>query len=171
MCAAQGLGVVVFALAVLSAPCAWSASEEDQVTLLTQAALRAKTPGEALSMLKQAMALAPEQPSVHLNYATLLFKEGQAMLASGKKEDGRAVFREVEKELLSALRLAKNEPDSIRRAQLKSQSSFLLGDVNFFVFSNKEKAKGYYQEALWYDPQHPGALEARTRYGESLERK
>ncbi len=157
-----------FFIGLLSAPSAWSASEE--VAQLMQAAARTKNPEEALALLKRAAELSPEEPSVQVNYGSLLFKKGQAILAAGKKEDGRVVFREVEKTLLSALRLAKYESDSLRRAQLKSQCNFLLGEASFFVFSNKEKAKSYYQEALWYDPQHPGALEARTRYGESLER-
>ena len=173
-----GLPVALLVAGLLHAPCAWSAEPEQAaappaagVAALTQQAARAKNPDEAVALLKQAMGLAPEEPGVHMNYASVLFKTGQAILATGKKEDGRVVFREVEKELLAALRLAKNEPDPVHRAQLRSQSNFLLGDITMYVFTNKEKAKSYYQEALWYDPQHPGALEARQRYGESLERK
>ncbi|GEM_PF-6046352 len=165
---ALGLGVVVLSLGVLSAPFAWSASEDPAAVLIQQAA-RTKNPDEALALLQQAMKLAPDRPDAHMRYASVLLAKGQAVLAAGKKEDGRAILREVEKELLATLRLAKHEADAIQRTRVKSQANFLLGDLNFYAFGNKERAKGYYQESLWYDPQHPGALEARTRYGESLE--
>jgi tetratricopeptide (TPR) repeat protein len=160
--------VVGLALAIsLLAPLAHAANDE-QVAQLTQLASRTKNPEEAIALLKQALELDPNQPDVHLNYAGVLFRKGQATLEAGKKEDGRAIFRDVEKELLAAIRFAKNEAQPLRRTQLKAQANFLLGDVNFYAFNSKEKAKGYYQEALWYDPQHAGALAARTRYHESL---
>ncbi len=152
---------------VLSLGCmpATGAAETD-VRKLTQQAMAAKTPEDALDFLKQAVDLAPDQPVVHLNYASALFKVGQHEIQSENTERGTATFRDAEQELLTVLRLAKNEPDPVERQQLKSQAAFLLGDACFYVFKDKVRAKRYYQDALWYDPTNRGALEARKRFSE-----
>lgn len=139
---------------------------ETDVRTLTQQAMAAKTPEEALNFLKQAVDLAPDQPIVHLNYASALFKVGQHDIQSEHTERGTATFRDAEQELLTVLRLAKNERDPVERQQLKSQAAFLLGDACFYVFKDKARAKRYYQDALWYDPNNRGALEARKRFSE-----
>lgn len=109
---------------------------------------------------------APESsdPSVHLNYASILFYKGRTLIQAGEKEKGEAVFKEVERELLSAMKLAALDTDAQRRALLDGQSAFLLGEVYFFVFNDRDKAKTSYQEALRYVPDHHGALEALQRF-------
>ncbi len=144
-----------------AAPCA---AAETQMEQLTRQGLEAASPEEALGFMKQALDLAPQEPLAHLNYGTILFKVGQRALQAGQTEQGTAMFRDAEKALQTALRLAKSESDPVRRKQFKSQAAFLLGDMQFYVFKDKARAKRYYQETLWYDPQHPGALAARERF-------
>lgn len=109
---------------------------------------------------------APESsdPSVHLNYASIIFYKGRSLLQGGDKEAGEAVFEDVERELRLAMKLSESDTDERRRALLNSQSAYLLGDVYFFVFNDREKAKASYQEALRYVPDHDGAVQALQRF-------
>jgi len=109
---------------------------------------------------------APESsdPSVHLNYASILFYKGRALMQAGDKEAGDAVFKDVERELRLAMQLAESDTDERRRALLNGQSAFLLGEVYFFVFNDRDKAKASYEEALRSIPDHDGALQALQRF-------
>lgn len=142
------------------------AAAETQTEQLTRQGLEAATPEEAVGFMKQALDLAPQEPLANLNYGTVLFKAGQRALQAGQTEQGTAMFRDAEKALQAALRLAKGESNPALRKQCKSQAAFLLGDIQFYVFKDKARAKRYYQETLWYDPRHPGALAARERFNE-----
>ncbi|MBI4343665.1 MAG: hypothetical protein HY601_02490 [Candidatus Omnitrophica bacterium] len=157
---------VLLACALLAFGHASHAAEGPSVEELTRLASQATAPEEALTLLKKAVELAPERADVHLNYGSALFRFGQGVIQAGQQEPGVAMFRDAEKELLAALRLAKSAPDANARRQVKAQAAFLLGESYFFVFKDKQRAKRYYQDSLWYDPQHPGALEARKRFGE-----
>lgn len=109
---------------------------------------------------------APESsdPSVHLNYASILFYKGRNLIQAGDKEAGETAFKEVERELRLAMKLSESDTDERRHALLNSQSAFLLGEVYFFVFNDREKAKASYQEALRAIPDHDGALQALQRF-------
>jgi len=109
---------------------------------------------------------APESsdPSVHLNYASILFYKGRSLIQGGDKQGGDAIFEDVERELRLAMKLSESDTDERRKALLNSQSAFLLGEVYFFVFNDREKAKASYQEALRYVPDHDGALQALQRF-------
>jgi len=105
-----------------------------------------------------------QDPSAHLNYASILFYKGRRLLQSGDHEGSEAVFKEVEQELLLAARLSDNDTEDLRRRLLKSQCAFLLGDVYLFVFKDRQKAKAAYQDSLGHFPEHDGAREALKRF-------
>jgi tetratricopeptide (TPR) repeat protein len=109
---------------------------------------------------------APESsdPSVHLNYASILFYKGRSLIQAGEKEAGEAIFEEVERELRLAIKLSESDADERRKALLNSQSAYLLGEVYFFVFGDRDKAKASYQEALRAIPDHDGAIQALQRF-------
>jgi len=104
-----------------------------------------------------------EDPSVYLNYATIVFYNGQQILRSGKREEAQVVFRMAEEALHAAPRLTETDHNQLRRSLLRSQASFLLGELNFFVFNDKEKAKAFYEDALRECPQHAAAVAALAK--------
>ena len=106
-----------------------------------------------------------DDASVHLNFASILFYKGRRLLQTGDATAGGAVFKVIEQELQLALQLSEHDPNERRRQLLRSQSAYLLGDVNLFVFKDHEKAKAFYEEALRYFPEHDGAIEALKRFG------
>ena len=104
-----------------------------------------------------------EDPSVYLNYATVEFYNGQQLLRGGKDQEAKVVFRNAEQALQLALKLSESDQDSVRRSLVRSQSSYLLGDLNFFVLDDKAKAKTFYEDALRECPQHAAASAALMR--------
>lgn len=115
---------------------------------------------EGLELLKQTIIVAPEEPDIHMNYASVLFVKGQQILQAGDKENGRAIFNEIENELLLAIKLYKDKPSKDKDNSSKAQCAFLLGDIYFYVYEDKDKAKALYQKALEYYPEHSGAMES-----------
>jgi len=114
---------------------------------------------KGLKLVKKASIIEPEKPDWHMNYGSMLFTKGQSVLQAGNRKEGEAIFKEVEKELLLAIKLFKEE-DNI----MKSQCFFLIGDVYFFVFKEREKAQHSYQKALEHYPKHGGAMKAIKRF-------
>ncbi len=112
---------------------------------------------EGLALMKQAKDIEARDGSLHMNYAGMLFMKGQKLHEMGNKEETKPIFNEVEKELYLAIPLFKDDEGG---NILKSQCSFLLGDVYFYVYNDREKAKDFYQRALEYYPEHGGALNA-----------
>jgi len=104
-----------------------------------------------------------EDPSVYLNYASILFYNGQQLLRNGKDEEAKAVFHNAEQALHVALQRSEADQDQLRRSLLRSQASFLLGELNFFVLGDKAKAKTFYEAALRECPQHAAAVAALAR--------
>ena len=84
-------------------------------------------------------------------------------MESGDQVKTQAAFRQVEGELVEALKDAGQEPNVQARKLVSSQSAFLLGDLYFYVFRDAAKAKRFYQDALQFFPQHDGAIEALKR--------
>ena len=112
-----------------------------------------------------ATALAPaateeDDPSVHLNTATILFYKGIDLLRGDKKPEADAIFREVEQELLTAIRFSEHDANVHRRNLLSSQCAYLLGDLHAFVFANPAIAKAFYQQSVRYVPDHTAAINA-----------
>jgi hypothetical protein len=104
-----------------------------------------------------------DDPSVYLNYATIMFYNGQQLLRGGKSEEAQTVFRHSEEALHVALQRSEADPDRLRRSLVRSQASFLLGELNFFVLGDKAKAKTLYEDALRECPQHAAAVAALAR--------
>ena len=124
----------------------------------------ASTQVAAANVLPQAASdIHSDDPSVYLTYATIQFYNGQQLLRGGKNEEAQAVFRNVEQALHSALQRSEADQDLLRRSLVRSQSSYLLGDLNSFVFSEKDKAKTFYEDALRECPQHAAAGAALGR--------
>jgi len=113
---------------------------------------------DGLALMKRATQLAPEDPSWHMSYASTLFMKGQAVIRAGKREEGKVIFREVERELVMAIKFF-TETDR----QVVSHCYFLLGDVYSVAFQDQAKATTFYQTALKYNPDHPGAIDALKR--------
>ena len=99
-------------------------------------------------------------PSVHLNYASILFYKGRRLFQTGDVEQAKAIFKDVERHLREALRLTAQDQDPVRRQLIESQAAFLLGDVHLFVWSDEPAAKAFYEQALAAYPEHDGAREA-----------
>jgi len=111
---------------------------------------------EGLAKLKEAVQIAPNDPAGHMNYASILFLKGQKVYQSGDEEGGRTIFKEAEKELLTAIKLfgpRENDP-------LLSHCYFLLGDIYRYPYKREAQAKVYYQKAIEIYSQHGGAIEA-----------
>lgn len=115
---------------------------------------------EGLGLMKQATEIAPEDPLLHMNYGSMLFTHGQLIFESDNKQEAKPIFNEAEREFNLAISLFKD--DELGKA-IKSQCSFLLGDIYFHVYNDKEKAKSLYKKALEYDPRHSGAINALNK--------
>ncbi len=108
-------------------------------------------------------AAAEDDPSMHLNTASILFYKGIGLLRGGNKPESETVFRAVEQELLTAIRLAEHDANVHRRNLLRGQCAYLLGDVYASVFPNPTAAKAFYQQAVRYVPDHAAAVDALKR--------
>ena len=128
-----------------------------------QAPLEQSLPAPVAVPSMSGVNLSSADPTVHLNYASILFYKGRRLMQEGNLASGEAVFREVEGELHQALTLAEQDPDASGRAILQSQSTFMLGDIAYFVHHNGKQAVEFYRQALTYFPQHDGASEALKR--------
>ena len=140
----------VIALAVLRMPTAWSAEP-------AAGAAQEQVLPQAVSDIHS------DDPSVYLNYASILFYNGQQLLRGGKSEEAHTVFRNAEQALDTVLRLSETDPDRLRRSLVRSQASFLLGELNSFVLGDKKKAKTLYEDALKECPKHTAAAAALMR--------
>jgi tetratricopeptide (TPR) repeat protein len=118
---------------------------------------------ESLIILRQAIAIAPKEPDMHMNYASVLFIKGQRFFQFGFNDNAKKVFKEAEDELITAIKLYKGSPDKDAKDFSKSQCYFLLGDIQHYVYKNDARAKSLYQKSLEYNPNHGGALEALKR--------
>ena len=94
--------------------------------------------------------------AAHLNYASILFYKAGATLQQDP-QTGQRLFGEVEAELQMALSLSEAAPDDVARSLLRSQTSYLLGELAFHVHHDKAKAKVLYQDALKYYAGHGAA--------------
>ena len=113
-----------------------------------------------LKILKQTILIAPEEPDLHMNYASVLFVKAQRLFQSGYNESAKEIFSEVEKELTLAIKLYEQDQLKDKNGHSKAQCYFLLGDIYYHVYEDKVKAQSLYQKALGYNPDHAGAAEA-----------
>lgn len=107
---------------------------------------------EGLDLIRQAIQADPQKPDWHMNCGSLLFTKGQKIFQSGNIQEAQGVFKEADKELLLATQLFK-EADN----KLKSHCFFLLGDIYYHVYSEKEKAESFYKKSLELYPEHQAA--------------
>jgi tetratricopeptide (TPR) repeat protein len=121
---------------------------------------------ESLKILRQALAIAPKEPDMHMNYASVLFIKGQQFFQFGFNDNAKKVFKETEDELITAIKLYKSNPSKDINDRSKSQCYFLLGDIYYYVYENKMRAKSLYQKAIEYNPEHAGAAEALKKIPE-----
>jgi len=117
-----------------------------------------------LELLKQSIIIAPEEPDMHSNYGGMLFTRGSQLVKTGEKEKGKSIIKEAENELLLAIKLYKENPTKDANRFSIAQCHFLLGDIYFYVYEDKEKAKSFYQKALEYYPEYELAKEALGRF-------
>ena len=130
-------------------------------------ALRRLQAGPAAAAALALAAVAENDPSVHLSTATILFYKGIDLSRGGRKPEADAIFREVEQELLTAIRLSEHDANPHRRNLLSSQCAYLLGDLYAFVFANPTTAKAFYQQSVRYVPDHTAAINALQRMDHS----
>ena len=121
---------------------------------------------EGLKILKQTILIAPEEPDIHMNYASVLFVKGQRLFQSRYNESAKAIFSEVEDELMVAIKLYEKNQLKDKDDHSKAQCYFLLGDIYYYVYEDNQKAKSLYQKALEYNPNHTGAAGALEKIAE-----
>ena len=100
---------------------------------------------EGLSKMRAALALEPTG-SRHLNYGSILFGNGTAIFKSGDLKQGKAVLKEAEGELRSAIDLF----DPSQNATQISQCYFLLGEIYAHALKDSVRAKEFYEQSLSY---------------------
>jgi len=134
------------------------APEPQTLTLLKEAHVT-----DGVAPPTDAQGIVSEDPSVHLNYATILFYKGLGLWRSDQTA-GEAILKGVERELTSAIRLSASDTDEPRRNLLRSQCAYLLGDLYTFAFKEPAHAKAFYQQAVRYFPEHTAAVAALKRF-------
>ncbi len=110
---------------------------------------------ESSALLKQVVDKDPEKSIVHFNYGSVLFQIGKILYDEGNREKSKNYFVQAEYELLAAKDRAK-----ISENMIKGQALFLLGDIYYYVYQDKEKANNFYQKSLSADPNNPYAKTA-----------
>ncbi len=113
--------------------------------------------GEAqkgLQLMLKAIEVDPT-PARRMNYASILFGNGVSLFKDGKQEQGTAILRRSEEQLLKAIAGFDKNTDGL----YLSQCYYLLGEMYLNAFADTAKAKTYYQKAVTaYD--HPAAAAA-----------
>ena len=128
-------------------------------------AIIAMVVAEALApVLIAAETVASDDAATHLTYASILFYKGRRLLQPTSQAEGEAIFKAVEQELQLALELSAQDQNERRRQLVRSQSAHLLGDLYFYVWKDRDKAKAFYEQALQAYPEHDGAREALKRF-------
>ena len=160
--------VISFGLAFFAFGETVSDKYEEANKLIPEAAklINAGNLDEGLKILKQAVLIAPEEPDIHMNYASVLFVKGQRLFQSGYNESAKEIFSEVENELTLAIRLYEKNQLKDKDDHSKAQCYFLLGDIYYHVYGDKAKAKSLYRKALEYNPDHVGAAETLKKIQE-----
>ena len=109
---------------------------------------------EGVSLMQQAVESAPT-PMRHMNYGSVLFGKGVKEFKEGNQKQAREILRKAERELSEAITGFDTKKDGVFLAQ----AYFLLGEIYLNAYSDKGRAKIFYQKALlYYD--HKGARNA-----------
>ncbi|MDP2905813.1 MAG: hypothetical protein Q8O22_05885 [Candidatus Omnitrophota bacterium] len=111
---------------------------------------------EGLELMKRSLKMEPNNAARHMNYASMLMAKGKSFFDAGQPADGEKVLVEAQEHLFLAIKLFKNTPPD---RLSKSQCYALLGDIYLYGYDQKEKALGYYRQALAEDPANAGVNE------------
>ena len=109
---------------------------------------------QGLSLMAQAVALDPSALR-HMNYGSMLYGDGVTLFEGTDQIRGIEVLHRSEAELIKAIQGFNPNKD---QAYL-SQCYFLLGEMYRNAFDDKERARGYYEQAIELND-YPGAKEA-----------
>jgi tetratricopeptide (TPR) repeat protein len=83
-----------------------------------------------------------------MNYVTVMSRKGERSLLEGKRREALVVFKNVEKELLSAAKLFKDAGSTGNAAYALQQ----VGQIYRHVYRNEPAARAYFNKALEIDP-------------------
>lgn len=103
---------------------------------------------DAVKLMRLAIDTNPVDPTLRMNYVTVMSRKGERSLMEGKRREAIVVFKNVEKELLSAAKLFKDAGATANAAYALQQ----VGQIYRHVYSNEATARGYFNKALEIDP-------------------
>jgi len=111
---------------------------------------------DGLALMKSSIKIEPNNPTLHMNYASILMAQGRTLFEAGQIPEADMLLKEAEEHLLLAAKLFKNSaPDRLSRSQCYA----LLGDIYLYAFGQKDKALKFYQQAITEDSANSGVKE------------
>ncbi|MEI7997993.1 MAG: hypothetical protein WCH62_00590, partial [Candidatus Omnitrophota bacterium] len=100
---------------------------------------------EGMALMKQAVVL-DSSPMRHMNYGSILFGNGVEDYKSKNQEQALKTLSEAQQELRAAIEGFNPKKEGIFLAQ----AYFLLGEIYLNAYSDRIRAKEYYQKAVFY---------------------
>lgn len=112
---------------------------------------------EAISLMQQAIEIG-STPMRRFNYASMLFGQAVKEFKASNLQKAMPIFKRAEITFNTAIRTL----SPVKEPMFIAQAYFLLGEIYFNAYYDKEKAKAYYGKALsLYDnPSAKAALSA-----------
>lgn len=112
---------------------------------------------DGVKMMRLAIKTNPLDPTLRMDYVTVMSRKGEQSLKDGNRREAIVVFASVEEELMSAAKLFKDMGSLNNAAHCLGQ----VADIHRHVYRREAKARGYYAKALELDPGNE-ALRARA---------
>jgi tetratricopeptide (TPR) repeat protein len=112
---------------------------------------------QGLDYMVQAITLDPS-PIRYLNYGSILFGNGVSVFKDSDQNQGKAILRQAEIQLLTAIKGFNPKKDQV----YLSQCYFLLGEMYRNAFGDNARARDYYQKAVDLND-YTGAKDALTK--------
>ena len=109
---------------------------------------------QGLGLMAQAVKLDPS-PLRHMIYGSMLYGDGVEVFKNTDQIRGTEILHQSESELIKAIQGFSPNTDQ----SYLSQCYFLLGEMYRNAFSDKPRARGYYEQAIQLND-YPGAKEA-----------
>ena len=117
--------------------------------------------GRGLSLMMQAVEQDPQNPLRHLNVGSVLFTYAKGLLEPETMEEAMLLFNKAQEFLEEANHLYEVfDPKS----EAHSKTLFYLGEIEFHIKENYERAEVYYRRALKMDPLNREARQALKAY-------
>lgn len=117
--------------------------------------------GRGLSLMIDAVNQDPQNPVRHFNLGQVIFTYAKGLLEPETMEEAMLLFNQAQDYLEEADHLFEVfDPGS----EQHSQTLFYLGEVEFHIKENYEKAELYYRRALKMDPLNRDARDALKAY-------